>query len=80
MAAAREGHGDVVQALLAKGAEVNAAAKGGLTALMTASFRGDRDVVQALLAKGPTSTPRGATDRPRWMRRRWVGTPISEPY
>ena len=41
-----------MQALLARGAEANAAGRGGLTALMTASFRGDIDVVEALLAKG----------------------------
>jgi hypothetical protein len=41
-----------VQALLAKGAEVNAKEEHGMTALMAASFKGHLDIVQALLAKG----------------------------
>jgi ankyrin repeat protein len=43
---------DVVQALFANGAEVNAAERFGRTALMMASESGILDVVQALLAKG----------------------------
>ena len=42
------GHLDVVQALIAKGADVNAT----LTALMTASRLGRVDVVQVLLDRG----------------------------
>jgi len=52
MAAAFDGHRDVVQALLAKGADVNAKNSSGVTALMGAAFKAHRDVVQALLAKG----------------------------
>jgi ankyrin repeat protein len=42
----------VVQALLDKGAEVNAKDKGGDTALMEAAFKGHLPVLQALLDKG----------------------------
>jgi ankyrin repeat protein len=52
MKASQAGHLDVVQALLAKGAEVNAKANNGGTALMLASLAGHPDVVQALLAQG----------------------------
>jgi uncharacterized protein len=47
-----ERHLDVVQALIAKGADVNAKRNDGLTALMTASRRDRIDVVQALLDRG----------------------------
>ena len=50
--ASQFGHVDVVQALLAKGADVNAKDSRGLTALMMASQFGHVDVVQALIAKG----------------------------
>ena len=44
---------DVLQALLARGADVNAKDNGsGLTALMSASAKGYLDVVQTLIAKG----------------------------
>ena len=48
------GNGDIstVQALLAKGAGVNAKDNNGMTALMHASELGRLEVVQALLAKG----------------------------
>jgi ankyrin repeat protein len=46
-----KGH-QVVQLLLARGAEVNAGDDYGLTALMRASRKGHREIVQALLAKG----------------------------
>jgi uncharacterized protein len=52
MWASEKGHVDVVQALLAKGAEVNAKNNNGATALIWASIQGHVDVVQALLAKG----------------------------
>ena len=52
MMASQQGHLDVVQALLAKGADVNAKDNDGATALMLASQNGHLDVVQALLAKG----------------------------
>jgi hypothetical protein len=50
--ASREGHLDVVLALLAKGADVNAKASNGLTALVQASLHDHLAVVQALLANG----------------------------
>ncbi|MGA3070514.1 MAG: ankyrin repeat domain-containing protein [Terracidiphilus sp.] len=49
------GHLDVVQALLAKGADVNARSNGA-TALYIASQEGQLEVVQALLAKGADVT------------------------
>ena len=42
----------MVQALLDKGAEVNAKTNNGVTALMSGLRAGHLDVVQALLAKG----------------------------
>src|SRR5208337_4338339 len=50
-AASYYGHLDVVQALLAKGEDVNARSN-GTTALYVASQEGQLDVVQALLANG----------------------------
>jgi ankyrin repeat protein len=50
--AAHEGHKEVVQLLLAKGADVNAKDKKGKTALMWASREGHKEALQALLAKG----------------------------
>ena len=41
-----------MQALLAKGAEINHQAKNGVTALIIAAEKGKEAVVQALLAKG----------------------------
>jgi ankyrin repeat protein len=52
MLASYSGNRDVVQALLAKEADVNAKTDDGRSALMLASGNGNRDVVQALLAKG----------------------------
>jgi ankyrin repeat protein len=52
MAASATGHLDVVQALLDKGADVNAKGNLGTTALMGASLTGRLDVMQALLDKG----------------------------
>src|SRR5271165_1131162 len=52
MVAAARGHLAMVQALLAKGAEVNAKTPGGWTALMKAAEGGHLAVVQALLDKG----------------------------
>ena len=46
------GHEGVVQALLAKGAEIDLQAKNGGTALMLASEKGHEGIVQALLARG----------------------------
>ena len=56
--ASQLGRVDVVRALLAKGADVNAKDNGGLTALILASQLGRVDVVKALLDGEPTSTPR----------------------
>jgi hypothetical protein len=50
--AAGSGDAAAVQALLAKGADINAKASNGVTALVAASYPGHLDVVQALLAKG----------------------------
>jgi hypothetical protein len=51
MLASERGHLEVVQALLADGAAVNAKANNGMPALMLASQNGHFEVVQALLAK-----------------------------
>ena len=48
----QSGHLDVVRELLARGANVNAAANTGLTPLFQASFCGRVEVVRALLAAG----------------------------
>ena len=50
--ASENGHEGIVQALLAKGAEINHQAKTGGTALIQASENGHEGIVQALLAKG----------------------------
>ena len=52
LAAAKRGDIGTVQALLAKGADVNAATPTGGTALMAAAAAGHLDIVRALLAKG----------------------------
>jgi ankyrin repeat protein len=52
VAAAGMGHLDVVQALLARGADVNGKIGLDNTALMAAAKNGHLDLVQALLAKG----------------------------
>ena len=52
MEASRKGDTDQVQALLAKGADVNAKDNDGFTALMWAAFYDRTETVQALLAKG----------------------------
>ncbi|MBU0600637.1 ankyrin repeat domain-containing protein [bacterium] len=50
--ATKRGDISTVQALLAKGAEVNAKDKDGITALMEASAQGHIEVVQALKQAG----------------------------
>jgi ankyrin repeat protein len=52
IAAATRGDDAAVQALLAKGAEVDAKDNGGMTPLMWASEEGHLDVVQALITNG----------------------------
>ena len=52
MFAAQNGHLEIVQALLAAGAEVNAKTDKGLTALIEAIEKGHTETVQALLAAG----------------------------
>src|SRR5262249_23058569 len=52
LVASRSGNAGVVEALLASGADVNAATSNGATSLMLASQAGKVDVVQALLARG----------------------------
>ena len=49
--AARSGHTEIVQALLDKGADVNAKTKIGSTALIGASMNGHLEAAKALLAK-----------------------------
>jgi uncharacterized protein len=50
---------EIVQALLARGADVNAKDKGGGTVLMAASATGHLDIVQALLDKGADVNAKG---------------------
>ena len=52
MVASRSGNADVVEQLLAKGANVNARAARGQTALMWAVAQKHPDVVKVLLAHG----------------------------
>jgi ankyrin repeat protein len=52
MGASFYGHREVVQALLAKGTEVNAKANNGGTALMAASQNGHREIRELLLKAG----------------------------
>ncbi len=51
-AAAINGHRAVVEWLVAKGADVNAASADGMTALMCAAFDGNPDVIRVLAEKG----------------------------
>ena len=50
--AAKEGQTETVQALIAKGADVNAKEKNGWTALIRAAKKGHIDIVKALLEAG----------------------------
>ena len=50
--AVNHGHWDVVKSLLDKGADINARADNGVTALMMASYEGAVGVVKLLLNKG----------------------------
>jgi ankyrin repeat protein len=52
MAAAQEGHHEVVRALLAAKADVNAKMDAGTTALMMAAQKDDKEVVQLLKSAG----------------------------
>ena len=52
MVASLNGHAEIVQALLAKGVNINIQANDGETALMAASQEGHAEIVKALLAKG----------------------------
>ena len=47
---ARDGHTKEVKALISAGADVNAKAKNGTTALMAASYNGHTEIAQALIA------------------------------
>ena len=55
--ASLKGHLEVVQALIAAGADVNKASNDGRTPIYWASFYGHLEVVQALLAAGATPLP-----------------------
>ena len=55
--ASQNGHAGIVQALLAKGAEIDLQSKNGVTALYMASQNGHAGIVQALLAKGADRPP-----------------------
>jgi hypothetical protein len=57
MAAARNGHTVIVQALLESGADVNARTRAGATALGLATDNGNTPIIQLLLAKGAEATP-----------------------
>lgn len=61
--AAYHGHGEVVQLLLAAGADTEIVNERGQTALAAAAFRGDSGIVQALLRHGAQvdSPPGGRT-------------------
>jgi ankyrin repeat protein len=50
--AANQGHGEIVESLLAKGAHANAQDEKGCTALMYAARNGHTSIVESLLAKG----------------------------
>jgi len=52
MMAAQNGHTEVVEALLGKGANVNAKDNDGATALMAAVHKGHTDIVQLLKKAG----------------------------
>jgi ankyrin repeat protein len=52
MSAAQNGHKDVVELLIAKGADANAKDKDGWTPLMSAAQNGHKDVVELLIAQG----------------------------
>jgi uncharacterized protein len=58
---------EIVQALLAAGADVNAKDNGGGTVLMTASATGHLDVMQALLAKGADVNAKASDGRTALM-------------
>lgn len=62
-AAAEAGRQEAVMALLAAGADVEAATTGGATALVHAAARGDREMAAALLEKG--ADPGAVTDSGR---------------
>jgi len=57
MAASGKGHNDIVRALLAGGAEVNAGFNTGGTALMEAAYAGQAETVRILLGVGADAKP-----------------------
>lgn len=61
--AAENGHGDIAQAILGKGADVNAADAQGRTALMLAVEKGHALVVQVLLSAGADVNAKDAQGR-----------------
>ena len=63
--ASLEGQREIVELLLAKGAEVNSRSRDGGTALMSASFNGHAEVAKGcFLPKGPKLMPRIRAARP----------------
>ena len=89
--AAHSGFGELVEFLLEKGADPNAAAA-GFTALHEAIMRRDEAMVSALLAHGadaersasrpgrrPAARPTTSTSRPSWSARRRSGWPRASP-
>jgi len=57
------GHGDVVELLIAKGADVNARRNDNRTPLHTACRAGHKDVVELLIAKGADINARDNKDQ-----------------
>ena len=65
MVASVQGHKEVVELLLAKGADVNAKTTDGTTALMVASMKDHKEVVETLLDKGADINAKRITAEPR---------------
>jgi len=52
LASSKKGNKEIVQALLGKGADVNAKTDKGITALLIASKNGDNDIKELLINAG----------------------------
>lgn len=75
-AAAESGQRDVVEALLAHGAEVDAADSEGRTALMRAAVRGDDALALGLLRRGADVNKRDQYGRSALTDAAWSGRPL----